>query len=101
MSVGPPGADPRAEYEARIQARRARAQQQARVDHALSATRIGLGVAFLALWWFTLGPGGISPLVLVLPVVAFAVVAVVHEAVARRRRVAERAVAFYDRGFAR
>src|SRR5688572_5370658 len=101
MNVERSGHDPRAEYEARIQARRERAQQQARVDHALSATRIGLGVAFLVLWWFTLGPDGISPLVLLLPVVAFAVVAVVHEAVARRRRVAQRAVAFYERGLAR
>jgi hypothetical protein len=101
MNLERPGPDPRAEYEVRIQARRARALQQARVDHALSAIRIGLGVAFLVLWWFTLGPDGVTPLVLLLPVVVFAVVAVVHEAVARRRRVAERAVAFYDRGLAR
>jgi hypothetical protein len=101
MSVEATSPGPHREYETRVRARRERAQQHARVDRLLSATRVGLGVAFLVLWWFTLGPEGISPLVLVLPVVAFAVVAVVHEAVARRRRVAERAVAFYDRGLAR
>ncbi|HEY7510258.1 MAG TPA: DNA mismatch repair protein MutS, partial [Vicinamibacteria bacterium] len=94
-------ADPRSEYASRLATRRAVADRYVRVDRALSAVRIALAVAFFVLWWLTLGPRGITPRWLLLPAALFVAVAVAHEWVARRRRTADRAVAFYERGLAR
>jgi hypothetical protein len=92
---------PRAEYGGRLEARRAEALRQARVDRTLSAVRGALGLAFLALCWLTLGPGGVTPFALLIPLGLFLIVVVVHDAVVRRRQAADRAVAFYERGIAR
>jgi hypothetical protein len=72
-----------------------------RIDRALSAVRGGLGLAILVAWWLTLGPRGVTPVLLLVPGALFVVAVIVHDAVVRRRHVAERAVAFYDRGLAR
>jgi hypothetical protein len=101
MSLRPPAAEPRAEYEARLQVRRRRLRQALRIHHVLVGVRFALAASFLVVWWRTLGPLGISPAWLLAPVAAFVVVAAIHEVVARKRKAAQRATSFYERGLAR
>jgi hypothetical protein len=98
---GPAGRDPHAEYGRRLQARRADAERLARVDSALSVVRGLLALSFLFVFWLTLGPRGVTPFLLLVPVVLFLVVVVIHDAVVRRRQAADRAVSFYERGLLR
>ncbi len=101
MTVDPAAGDPRAEIERRLALRRLRAARQAALDRAFSWVRGGIALALLVLWWFSLGPDGIASGWLLAPIALFLVAVVVHDGVTRRRRLAERAVAFYESGLAR
>jgi hypothetical protein len=92
---------PRAEIERRLELRRGLARRRGRIDHAFSWVRGGIAAAALGLWWLSLGPGGIATGWILAPVAAFLIAVVVHDGVVRRRRLAERAVAFYEAGLAR
>jgi MutS domain V len=92
---------PRAELERRLALRQELARRRGRIDYALSWIRGGLAAAGLVLWWLSLGPDGIATGWILVPVAAFLVAVVVHDGVARRRRLAGRAVAFYEAGIAR
>jgi hypothetical protein len=93
--------EPRAEIERRLAARRAHAQRQATIDRAFSWARGGVAASALLVWWFTLGPRGVSAGWLVVPIAFFVVLVLVHDGVVRRRRLADRAVAFHESAIAR
>ena len=91
---------PADEYRARLSARRETHARLSRVDERFSYARLAvfaiavlLGIGawrdWMAPWWIAL------------PVVAFLVLVVKHDAIVRRRDAAARAIAFYDRGLAR
>jgi hypothetical protein len=89
------------EYTQRLRARQA-------VSAALEGRHIVLGNAKLVLFaataaiaWLAFGRHWFSPWWLAAPAAAFVPLAVSHERVIRRRRLADRAAAFYERGLAR
>jgi len=94
-------AAPRAEYRRRADRHRERAAEAARLEESISRARLGVALAAALIAWFVLGAVQLSAAWLVGPAAAFAVLLVVHARVRRRRRRAERGVAFYERGLAR
>jgi hypothetical protein len=93
--------EPRSEIERRLAERRARAGRLAAADRACSWVRGGIALALLALWWLSLGPEGIPSAWLLAPIGLFLAAVVVQDGVVRRRRLAERGVAFYEGALAR
>ena len=91
---------PRAEYRRRADHHRERAADAGRREEAIS--RIRLGVAVVAAVLVALAfVGRVSPWWLLAPAAAFAALLVGHARVRRRRRQAERGIAFHERGLAR
>jgi hypothetical protein len=86
---------------------RRRTDRQSRVAHCekihirLGTFRLVLFLLAVILAWASLISHFLSPSWLALPVAAFAGIAVWHSRVLRERELAERAVAFYERGLAR
>jgi len=86
---------------------RRRTDRQSRVAHCekihirLGNFRLVLALLAVILAWASLRSHFLSPWWLTAPVVAFAGIAVWHSRVLRERELAERAVAFYERGLAR
>jgi hypothetical protein len=86
---------------------RRRTDRQSRVVHCekihirLGNVRLILFLLAVILVWASLRSHALSPWWLTAPVVAFASIAVWHSRVLRARELAERAVAFYERGLAR
>jgi hypothetical protein len=94
-------ANPRREIERRLAARRALALWQASVDRRFSWARGGAALGVLVAWWLTLGPSGIAATWLLVPMGLFVVLVLLHDGVVRRRRRAQRAVAFYEAAVSR
>jgi hypothetical protein len=95
------GEAPRAEYERRLARRRERVAHGDRLDRRISAAR---GVTFLAgalVAWLSLARGELAAEWLLVPGGIFLALVVLHERVIRAKRLAERAVAHYERGLAR
>jgi hypothetical protein len=93
-------AAPRAEYRRRADRHRESAADAARREETIS--RIRLGVAVVAAVLVALAfVGRLSPWWLLGPAAAFAALLVAHARVRRRRRRAERGVAFHEHGLAR
>ena len=84
------------EIDQRLALRRAEAQHRASMDTAFSWLRSSVAAAILVVWWFTLGPEGIASAWLLVPILLFFVLVIVHDGVVRRRRLADRSVAFYE-----
>jgi hypothetical protein len=93
--------EPRVEIERRLAHRRARAARLAAADRAFSWLRGGIALALLVLWWLSLGPEGIASLWLLAPIGLFLAAVLAQDGVVRRRRQAERGVAFYESALAR
>ncbi|HEY8535091.1 MAG TPA: hypothetical protein VIL25_01535 [Vicinamibacterales bacterium] len=92
---------PISEYRARLQARQAAVQRLERRHDRFATSRLGIAGAGALIAWMSVGPDWISPLWLAAPVLAFVVVALLHDRVLRSLDEARRAVAFYERGIAR
>ena len=91
---------PADEYRARLSDRRATHARLARVDERLSYARLAvfaMAILLVAAAW----RGWVAPWWVALPLVAFVVLIVKHDAIVRARDAAARAIAFYDRGLAR
>lgn len=95
-----PLTDPRPEYSRRRDEWRSQAARCAAQSEQFSTWRGLIGLALIAAafgawrgWW---SPGGI-----LLPIAAFAVIAILHERLARRQHAAERVAAYYERGLER
>jgi hypothetical protein len=93
--------DARESYVARRADRQIRVDRAVRQDRALAGARGGTAVLAVVLFWLSMGPAGISPPWLLVPLVLFAVLVVLHDQVLRRRRLAEESVAHYEAGLAR
>jgi hypothetical protein len=92
--------DPRIEYHTRLNARRKAVAHTEAVDARLAHLRLALVFVFVLAVAVSLSRGRIS-LWLLPPAGAFVVVAVIHDRVIRRKRLAEKAVLFYEHGLAR
>ena len=101
MTEQPPFVSPRAEYEARLAARRTDAQRLGRAERRLSNARLAVFAAGLGLAWLVFGRGALAGGWLAPPIAGFLALVVLHDRVITRRRRAERAAAFYERGLAR
>jgi len=98
----PSGApDPGAVYARRLAERRGAAARLATRQDRLSNARLGVFVAGVALAGVAFGAELLSPAWLALPAAVFAGLVVAHDRAIRARALADRAVAFYERGLAR
>jgi hypothetical protein len=93
--------EPRAEYRRRADRHRERVAEAGRLEESISRARLGVALAAALMAWLVLGPVRLSAVWLTVAAAAFAALLVVHARVRRRRRRAERGVAFYERGLAR
>jgi hypothetical protein len=92
---------PREEYTKRLDARQEGVEQYARQEHHLSNARLAVFALGLLTAWLAFHDRLFSGWFLLLPIVAFVVLAHRHDRAIRQRRRAERAVAFYESGLRR
>ena len=93
--------DPRAELSRRLAARREAVARLDRRDSAIASGRLAAFVAALALAWLSLGAHRVSAGWLGIPLLAFVVLAALHDRVFRERARLRRAIAFHERALAR
>jgi hypothetical protein len=93
--------DPRAEYERRLEARRAHLEGERARDRRVSNLRLLVFGAAILLGWLAWGPRALTAWSLLVPAIAFGALVVWHERVARSRDRAERAVRLYERSLLR
>jgi hypothetical protein len=89
------------EYARRIDARRQRVAHYDQIHVRLGNARLALAFLFVLAAWASFHSHYFSPWWLCAPVAAFMGVAAYHSRVLRSRELAQRAVRFYERGFAR
>lgn len=97
----PTSAQPHTEYTRRLRARRKGVDRLTTYDRRTGTARLGVFLVGVGIAWFVCRPGLLSWWWLVGPALLFVGLVVVHEQLRRRLRLAERSVAFYDRGLAR
>ena len=97
----PPVSEAYAEYTRRLHARRTLVERFAGYDRRTGTARLVVFLVGAGLGWFACRPGLLSWWWLTGPALVFVGLVVVHERFRRRLRLAERSVAFYDRGLAR
>lgn len=88
-------------YRQRLSERQQAAAAEQQRHLTIGNLRLFTGIGAAVMGWMVFAQRTISPWWLVLPVVAFGVLAAWHSRVLRRRTIAERAVLFYQRGLAR
>ena len=93
--------EPYQEYQARLARWRAEHDQKELLHRRLGNARLASGVVLIAIAAMALGAEMISPWWLLLPVVALAVLVVVHDRVDRMLRTSTRGSAYYERAVAR
>jgi MutS domain V len=96
-----PGTDPYVEYGQRLDARRAEAARLSRLDRNIGTARLLTFLVGVGIGWFAIRSGLLSTWWLALPVLVFIGLVFFHERVRRLARLAQRGVAFYERGIAR
>jgi hypothetical protein len=96
-----PKPTPAQEYRRRLDERRQRAAALARQERLIGNSRVMVFLAGLGMVWLAFGAHRISPWLLALPVLAYALLLVRHEQVTRSWYRSRRAVAFYEAGLAR
>jgi len=92
---------PSEEYGQRRNARESRVAQYEKIHIRLGNFRLLLFAVAVFLAWASLREHYLSPWWLAAPVAAFVGIAAYHSRILRARELAERAVAFYERGLAR
>ena len=93
--------EPRAEYQARLEARRSAAERSDHIHRRLGNWRLAVAAAVAVLAWTSFARGAISRWWVLAPVPVFIALAAAHDRVLRRRALAERAADSYERGLAR
>jgi len=93
--------DPHSVYRQRLEERRAEVAWYDRRHRTIGNLRLLVFLIAAALAWLILTRAAASPFWLAAPLLAFAILVVIHERVLRRRKACERAVAFYERSLAR
>ena len=97
----PASAQVHTEYTRRRRARQTVVKRLTMYDRRTGTARLGVFVAGAGMAWFVCRPGLLAWWWLIGPALLFVGLVVVHEQMRRRLRLAERSVAFYDRGLAR
>lgn len=97
----PASAQVHTEYTRRRRARQTVVERLTMYDRRTGTARLGVFVAGAGMAWFVCRPGLLAWWWLIGPALLFVGLVVVHEQMRRRLRLAERSVAFYDRGLAR
>ena len=92
---------PAEEYEQRRSVRESRVAQFEKIHIRLGNTRLVLAVCVIVLAWVSLRTHLLSAWWIAAPVGAFAGIAFWHSRILRARELAQRAVAFYERGLSR
>ncbi len=100
-AAGTTAADPAAEYRRRLEARQACSARLERIHLRLGNAKLVVAAVAVILAWLALERGTLSAWWLAAPAVALVALAVCHERVIERRRCADRAAAFYERGLGR
>ncbi len=95
------GSAPRAEYDRRFNQRQSSAESFDRWHRRIGNARLALFVVALILAWLAFKSQKISPLWILFPACAFAVLAVLHGRILQRLQQFRRAVEFYKRGLSR
>ncbi len=93
--------DPRTELRSRLEARQRAVADRDRADRRLGTARLAVFAAGLAAGWLSLGAGHLAAAWLLVPLAAFAGLAIEHGRVLAARQHFLRAAAFYQRGLAR
>jgi len=93
--------DPRQEYKARLEHWRAEHVQQELLHRRLGNARLASGILLIAVGAIALGAERISPWWLLVPIIALAVLVVIHDRVDRLLRTSARGIAYYERAVAR
>ena len=96
-----PPVPPHAEYTQRLQVRQTTVAQLSDRDRLIGNTRLSLFLLAVGFAWFFCRPGTLSWWWLLVPLGIFVGLVLLHERVRHRLRLAERSVAFYQRGLAR
>lgn len=89
------------EYRERLNTRKVRADHCERIHIRLGNLRLLLAITAAIIAWESLHRDALSAWWLLVPAIAFAVLAVFHSRVLRRQELANRAVSFYRLGLAR
>lgn len=92
---------PTEEYKQRRGAREARVAVLQKIHIRLGNIRLMLAITMAVLMWMSLHDRFLSPWWITAPVAIFGVIAFWHSRILRSQELAQRAVAFYDRGLAR
>jgi len=93
--------EPNQEYQARLERWRAEHVQKELLHRRLGNARLASGVLLIAIAGIALGAERISPWWLLLPIVALAVLVVIHDRVDRRLQTSARGISYYERAVAR
>jgi hypothetical protein len=93
--------DPRAEYERRIAALDVRLASGARRHLLASNLRLAVFAALAAIAWLAFAPGVFSPVILLIPALAFCVLLIVHARILNANDRALRARRYCERGLDR
>jgi MutS-like protein len=93
--------DPRREYTARLDARRAVSARYERTHIAIGNWRVAVALSAVVLAAMSWGYGLLSGWFLLVPLAASIVLAVIHDQVLVRKRACDRAAAVYEAGIAR
>jgi hypothetical protein len=97
----PSALNPRAEYSARLRARRSEVEHHARRHWWIANARLAVFALLLVAGWFVFGPSRLFFGWLVPPLALFIYLLILHDRISRAQRRAERTVLFYERGLAR
>lgn len=92
---------PHTEYTQRLQVRQTSVSQLSDRDRLIGNARLSLFLLAAGIAWFFCRPGTLSWWWLLVPLGIFVGLVLLHERIRRRLRLAERSVAFYQRGLAR
>ena len=101
LRVLDPVVHPREEYRSRLDRWRGEHARDDLLHRRLGNARLASGVLAVAIAALSLGAGRISPWWLLLPIVALAVLVVIHDRVDRALQRAARGMAYYERALAR
>jgi hypothetical protein len=92
---------PSEEYAQRIKDKQSRVAQFQQIHIRLGNLRLLLAIVTVIVAWASIWEHLLSPLWLVAPIAVFVGIASYHSQILRSRELAERSVAFYERGLAR
>jgi hypothetical protein len=92
---------PAAEYRLRKERRQEEVVREGNRERTIAYVRVVVAAVGAVVLWLAFGAGRVEPWWVAAPATLFLLLVILHDRVIGRRRRAERAVAFYERGLAR